>query len=180
MIPVQVNLRTSRGQERKYTFRMVDDELFTPVLAYVALASVLQSNERAFGTSTVRVDARLSLTGKPDVRVVDLFTQEQPAMQAAALVAAPLAYLMSNDFERVSRRRPPGGRLLRRDHPDRDPRARVAGAHRARASRAPRSRLKVAAAHVPRRSRLADHPGRHPRRRARRDLHAAGLGRRRP
>ena len=102
MIPVQVNLRTSRGQERKYTFRMVDDELFTPVLAYVALASVLQSNERAFGTSTVRVDARLSLTGKPDVRVVDLFTQEQPAMQAAALVAAPLAYLMANDFERVS------------------------------------------------------------------------------
>jgi hypothetical protein len=81
---------------------MVDDELFTPVLAYVALASVLQSNERAFGTSTVRVDARLSLTGKPDVRVVDLFTQDQPAMQAAALVAAPLAYLMANDFERVS------------------------------------------------------------------------------
>ena len=102
MIPVQVNLRTSRGQERKYSFRMVDDELFTPVLAYVALASVLQSNERAFGTSTVRVDARLSLTGKPDVRVVDLFTQQQPAMQAAALVAAPLAYLMGNDFERVS------------------------------------------------------------------------------
>jgi hypothetical protein len=102
MIPVQVNLRTSRGQERKFAFRMVDDELFTPVLAYVALASVLQSNERAFGTSTIRVDARLSLTGKPDVRVVDLFTEKQPAMQAAALVAAPLAYLMSNDFERVS------------------------------------------------------------------------------
>jgi len=102
MIPVKVNLRTSRGQERKFSFRMVDDELFTPVLAYVALASVLQSNERAFGTSTVRVDARLSVTGKPDVRVVDLFTQEQPGIQAAALVAAPLAYLMANDFERVS------------------------------------------------------------------------------
>src|SRR5688572_5160176 len=102
MIPVKVNLRTSRGQERKFNFRMVDDELFTPVLAYVALASVLQANERAFGTSTVRVDARLSLTGKPDVRVVDLFTQDQPGMQAAALVAAPLAYLMANDFERVS------------------------------------------------------------------------------
>ena len=102
MIPVKVNLRTSRGQERKFNFRMVDDELFTPVLAYVALASVMQANERAFGTSTVRVDARLSLTGKPDVRVVDLFTQDQPGIQAAALVAAPLAYLMANDFERVS------------------------------------------------------------------------------
>ena len=34
------------------------------------------------------------------MRVEDLFTQEQPAIQAAGLVAAPLAYLMTNDFER--------------------------------------------------------------------------------
>jgi hypothetical protein len=101
MIPVEVNIKTSRGQERSFAFRMVEDELFSPVLAYVALASVLQSNERAFGTSTIRVDARLSLTGKREVRVEDLFTQEQPATQAAALVAAPLAYLMTNDFEPV-------------------------------------------------------------------------------
>jgi hypothetical protein len=101
MIPVEVKIKTSRGQERAFSFRMVDDELFSPVLAYVALASVLQSNERAFGTSTIRVDARFSLTGKREVRVEDLFTQEQPAIQAAALVAAPLAYLMTNDFERV-------------------------------------------------------------------------------
>ena len=101
MIPVDVKIKTSRGQERAFSFRMVDDELFSPVLAYVALASVLQSNERAFGTSTIRVDARLSLTGKREVRVEDLFTQEQPAMQAAGLVAAPLAYLMTNDFEPV-------------------------------------------------------------------------------
>ena len=57
MIPVEVKLTTSRGQERAFAFRMVEDELFSPVLAYVALASVLQSNERAFGTSTIRVDA---------------------------------------------------------------------------------------------------------------------------
>ena len=101
MIPVEVKITTSRGQERAFSFRMVEDELFSPVLAYVALASVLQSNERAFGTSTIRVDARLALTGKREVRVEDLFTQEQPAVQAAALVAAPLAYLMTNDFERV-------------------------------------------------------------------------------
>jgi hypothetical protein len=101
MIPVEVKIKTSRGQERSFAFRMVEDELFSPVLAYVALASVLQSNERAFGTSTIRVNATLSLTGRREVRVEDLFTQEQPAIQAAGLVAAPLAYLMTNDFEPV-------------------------------------------------------------------------------
>lgn len=102
MIPVEVELATSRGQERRFSFRMVDDELFSPVLAFVSLASVLQGNERAFGTSTIRVSGRITLSGGREVQVDDLFAQEQPAQQAAALVAAPLAYLMSNDFERVT------------------------------------------------------------------------------
>jgi hypothetical protein len=102
MIPVEVKLTTSRGQERRFSFRIVEDELFSPVLTYVSLASVLQANERAFGTSSIRLDARLSLSGRPDIRLEDFFTQEQPATQASAMVAAPVAYLMNNDFERVS------------------------------------------------------------------------------
>ncbi len=102
MIPVTVKLATSRGQERRFSFRIVDDELFSPALAYVSLLSVLQGNERAFGTSTVRVNARVTLTGGREVKVDDLFAEGQPSVQASALVAAPLAYLLANDFERVS------------------------------------------------------------------------------
>jgi hypothetical protein len=102
MIPVNVKLTTSRGQERSFAFRMVEDELFTPVLAFVGVASVLQGNERAFGTSTIKLDASVRLSGGREVRLTDLFTQEQPAMQAATLVAAPLSYLLTNDFEKVS------------------------------------------------------------------------------
>jgi hypothetical protein len=102
MIPVEIRLGTSRGQERSFSFRMVEDELFTPVLAFLSLASVLQAHERNYGTSTILVDARLTLGDGRQVRVEDLFTQEQPAMQAAGLVAAPLAFLMANDFQRVT------------------------------------------------------------------------------
>jgi hypothetical protein len=102
LIPVTVSLDTSRGQKRSFSFRIVEDELFSPVLAFVSLLSVLQSNERAFGTSTISLHARLLLGGGREVRVEDLFTDEQPAIQAAALVAAPVAYLMSNDFQPVS------------------------------------------------------------------------------
>src|SRR5262245_35579798 len=79
MIPVDVRLRGSRGGERRFSFRIVEDELFSPVLAYVSLLSVLQGNERAFGTSTVRVDARLGLSGGREVRMQDLFTENQPS-----------------------------------------------------------------------------------------------------
>lgn len=102
MIPVEVRLATSRGQARSFSFRVVEDELLSPVLAYVSVLSALQGSERAYGTSTIRVRATLQLSGSREVRLDDLFTQDQPAGQAAALVAAPLAYLMSNDFEPVS------------------------------------------------------------------------------
>jgi hypothetical protein len=102
LIPVQVSLATSRGQTRSYSFRIVEDELFSPVLAFVSMLSVLQSNERAFGTSSVSLQARLLLGGGREVRLEDLYTDEQPALQAAALVAGPIAYLMSNAFEPVS------------------------------------------------------------------------------
>ena len=101
MIPVEVRFKGSRGGERRFSFRIVEDELFSPVLAYVSLLSVLQGNERAFGTSTVRVDARLGLSGGREVRIQDLFTENQPSQQAAALVAAPLSYLLNNDLEKV-------------------------------------------------------------------------------
>jgi hypothetical protein len=102
MIPVEVKLSTSRGTERKFSFRLVEDELFSPLLTYVSLLSVLQGNERAFGTSTIRVDGRLTLSDRREVRVEDLFTAGQPSVQAAALVAAPLAFVMTNEFQKVT------------------------------------------------------------------------------
>ncbi len=102
MIPVEVKLKTSRGQSRDYAFRIVEDELFSPLLTYISLFSVLQSNERAFGTSTMKVDARIEIAGRSAVRMRDLYTQQQPALRSALLVAAPLTFLMANELESVT------------------------------------------------------------------------------
>jgi hypothetical protein len=102
MIPVEVRLRAPRSSERTFRFRMVDDDLFTPVLAYVSLLSVLQGHERAIGAATLRVGARLALAGGREVRVSDVVAGDQPAPQAAAVLAGPLALLVGNDFERVT------------------------------------------------------------------------------
>jgi hypothetical protein len=102
MIPVDVSLATSRGQERAFHYRIVEDELFSPALAYVSLLSVLQGNERAFGTASVRVEGKLALSDGRFIKVDDLFAERQPSLQAAGLVAAPLAFLMTNDFQKVT------------------------------------------------------------------------------
>jgi hypothetical protein len=102
MIPVEVTLRSGRGGDRVFRYRMVDDELFTPLLAYVSLLSVIQGHERAFGAATLRVDARLGLAGGREVHVSDVLAAEQPGAQAAAVLAGPLALLVGNDFEKLT------------------------------------------------------------------------------
>jgi hypothetical protein len=102
MIPVEVRLRSSRAPERVFRYRMVDDELFTPLLAYVSLVSVLQGHERAYGAATLSVSARLALAGGRQVDVRDVLAADRPAEQAAAVLAGPLALLLGNDFERLA------------------------------------------------------------------------------
>jgi SpoIVB peptidase S55 len=102
MIPVDVHLRSPRASERTFRFRMVEDELFTPVLGYVSLLSVLQGHERAIGAATLRVEARLSIAGGREVRLHDVVAGDQPAQRAAAVLAGPLALLVGNDFEKVT------------------------------------------------------------------------------
>ncbi len=102
MIASEVRLHSARRGERTFRFRIVRDELFTPVLAYVSLLSVLQGHERAFGTTTLRLHARLALEGGQEVRVEDVLATGEPAARAAALVAGPLALLVANEFETVA------------------------------------------------------------------------------
>jgi hypothetical protein len=102
MMGVLVRLRSSRSSERVFRFRVVQDELLTPLVTYVSLLSVLQGHERAFGAATLRVEAELTLAGGRAVRVEDVVASEQPAQQAAAVVAGPLALLAANEFETVA------------------------------------------------------------------------------
>lgn len=102
MIGVVVRLRSPRSSERVFRYRVVEDELLTPLLTYVSLLSVLQGHERVFGAATLRVDAQLALAGGREVRVEDVVASEQPAQAAAAAVAGPLAMLAANDFEKVA------------------------------------------------------------------------------
>jgi hypothetical protein len=102
MIPVEVRLRSARAPERAFRFRIVEDELFTPLLGYLSLLSVLQGHERAFGAATMRVDARLSLGAGREVRLRDVVASDQPAQQASAVLAGPLALIAGNDFEAVA------------------------------------------------------------------------------
>ena len=99
LVPVRVTLTSGRAPARTFSFSVVNDQLFTPLLTYLAVANVLTSYERQTGAATyvVRGDARL--TGQAPIRFDDVFVGDQGAANASAYVAGPLTALYRNATE---------------------------------------------------------------------------------
>jgi hypothetical protein len=109
MVPMKVTLERASGDgsraaasPRTFNFQLVNDQLFTPLLAYVAMFNTLGAYERQFGAATYMVKSRVRIKGHADLSVDDVFTGDNPVLGAATAVAGPLTLLLSNDVEPVA------------------------------------------------------------------------------
>ena len=101
MIPVTLTLNAERGTRKTFNIGIVRDQLFTPLLAYVAILNTLTSYERQNGVATYAMKGAATLKKYGKVNFEDLFTGDQPSVGAAASVVAPINLLMRNAFEDV-------------------------------------------------------------------------------
>jgi hypothetical protein len=109
LIPMRVTLESQRGQgaqgsltKRTFTYQLVNDQLFTPLLAYVAMFNTLGTYERQFGAATFTIKSRARIKGHGDLSVEDVFTGDSPILGAATAVAGPITMLLSNDIAPVA------------------------------------------------------------------------------
>jgi hypothetical protein len=86
---------------KSFHIGIVRDQLFTPLLAYVAILNTLTSYERQNGVATYALKGAATLKKYGKVDFEDLFTGDQPSVGAAASVVAPINLLMRNAFEDV-------------------------------------------------------------------------------
>ena len=101
MIPLRINLTSDRGTKKTFNMAMVNDQLFTPLLAFVSIANTLASYERQNGAASYIVRGSASVKGHGTVAFEDLFTGDQPSIGAATYVVAPINVLLRNAFEEV-------------------------------------------------------------------------------
>lgn len=103
LIPITVRLHTADGRRpsRTLRFEVVDDQLLTPLLAYVSVFNTLRAYEREAGTATFTVRGTMTVKGHEQVAFEDMFTGNSPSIGAATYVAAPITFLLQNDFEPV-------------------------------------------------------------------------------
>jgi len=102
MIPVKITLNNAeRGLKKTFSMAMVNDELFTPLLAYLSILNTLTSYERQNGVGTYALRGSASIKNHGAIAFEDLFTGDQPSAGAAASVVAPINFLLRNAFEGI-------------------------------------------------------------------------------
>lgn len=102
LIPLVINLTSSRNTSRTFRFELVNDRLLTPFLTNFTVFSTIVSQERALGESTLQVKGRIRLKDRPDVRVENLFSGDTNSQLFASMaVGRPLSYILGSGFEGV-------------------------------------------------------------------------------
>ena len=102
MIPIKLTLNNAeRGFKKTFDIAIVNDELFTPILAYMSILNTLQSYERQNGVGTYALRGSASIKNHGAIAFEDLFTGDQPSTGAASSVVGPINFLLRNSFEGV-------------------------------------------------------------------------------
>ena len=103
MVPINIRLTSGdRSLTETFSFEVIDDKLFTPLLAYTGALNTFLSWSREVGTATYEVESITRFQGQPSVRTRNLFTGQGAGISAALSTAIPVSTVLSNAFEEVS------------------------------------------------------------------------------
>jgi hypothetical protein len=102
LVPVKLNLSTSRGESREFSYEVVMDSFLTPVLVAMTVQNSILASERSIGDQTIQMKCRISLKGQPEVTFENSASDMTGSSAMAALAAAaPVNFILSSGFENV-------------------------------------------------------------------------------
>jgi hypothetical protein len=101
MIPVTMNLKTSRNQTDTLKFEVMNDEALTPLLINIAVANAITAQERGIGDLTVEVNGEIKMKGQKSVRIESRNAGSAAVRLASFAVVIPVATLLQSHFEEL-------------------------------------------------------------------------------
>ena len=99
MIPVKLNLETSRNNHETLNFEVARDEFLTPILLNIAIYNSLVANERGLGDSTVEIKGEIKLKNQAPIKVERRFAGAIAGQLAAVSIAAPVNAILKSRFD---------------------------------------------------------------------------------
>jgi hypothetical protein len=101
MIPVHINLHTSRDRTETFNYEVANDSFLTPLLLNITLYNTIISSERSVGNSTISINGQINVEGQNPVQIERRFSANNAAMLAAGSVAVPVSAMLTSGFENV-------------------------------------------------------------------------------
>lgn len=99
MIPVKINVLTSRGQSETLNFEVAKDDFLTPLLVNIAVYNTVLAQERALGDTSVELSGEVKVKGHDSIKVNRRFAGSNATQLAAAAIATPVQVLMRGRFD---------------------------------------------------------------------------------
>lgn len=101
MIPVKINLHTSRDRSETFSYEIANDSFLTPLLLNITVFNTITSSERALGDSTITIKGAINIKGQEPVEVDRRFSAGNSPILAAGSVAGPISSLLGSGFDDV-------------------------------------------------------------------------------
>jgi hypothetical protein len=101
MIPVKINLRTSRDRSETYSYEIANDSFLTPLLLNISIFNTIISSERGLGDSTITIKGSIAVKGQERIQLDQRFSASNSPVLAAGSVAGPISSLLGSGFDDV-------------------------------------------------------------------------------
>lgn len=99
MIPVKLNVITSRGGTETLNLEVARDEFLTPLLLNIAIYNAVTAQERGLGDTTVSIKGSVKIKGQQPVSVERKYAGAQAQQMASGSIVAPVAALLRSRFD---------------------------------------------------------------------------------
>ena len=101
MIPVKINLHTSRDRTEQFSYEVTSDPFLTPLLVNLTVYNTITASERSIGESTISVRGQVGIVGQEPVEVERRFSSGNAPLLAAGSIAVPVGALLTSGFDNV-------------------------------------------------------------------------------
>ncbi len=99
MIPLEINLKTSRGETRSYQLEMVNDRFFSPLLMQVVTLSTITGSERQLGDATLQLQSRIKLAGQPEIKLENRLSSGNAFLAATFAATQPISAIINSGLK---------------------------------------------------------------------------------
>jgi hypothetical protein len=103
MIPVTVDVETSRNGVERYEYEIINDRFMTPLMMNLTLFQLILATERSLGDLTLEISGDVHLRSGATVNVNSAYAGETSSQaQTATATSAPISYLLSTGLEELA------------------------------------------------------------------------------